>query len=45
MMTGIVNAKGEAIVRIVVGNLGTQRLVVDAVIDTGYTGYLTLPPQ
>jgi clan AA aspartic protease len=44
MITGIVNARGEAIVRVVVGDLGNQRLMVDAVIDTGYTGYLTLPP-
>lgn len=45
MITGIVNANGEAIVRLVVGDLGRQRIVVDAVIDTGYTGYLTLPPS
>lgn len=45
MITGTVNASGEAMLRIVVGDLGTQRIVVDAVIDTGYTGYLTLPPS
>ena len=44
MITGIVNGNGEAMVRIVVGDLGKQRIVVDAIIDTGYTGYLTLPP-
>lgn len=43
-MTGVVNANGEAMLRVVVGNLAMQRIVVDAVIDTGYTGYLTLPP-
>ncbi|MBW4690231.1 MAG: clan AA aspartic protease [Lyngbya sp. HA4199-MV5] len=45
MITGTVNASGEAMLRIVVGGLGTQRIVVDAIIDTGYTGYLTLPPS
>jgi len=45
MITGVVNRNGEAMLRIVVGALGTQRLVVDAVIDTGYTGSLTLPPS
>ena len=44
MITGTVNASGEAMLRIV-GDLGTQRSVIDAVIDTGYTGYLTLPPS
>jgi clan AA aspartic protease len=45
MITGVVNVNGEAIVRIVVGDLGKQRVVVDAIIDTGYTGFLTLPPS
>jgi clan AA aspartic protease len=45
MITGVVNVNGEAIVRIVVGNLEKQRVVVDAIIDTGYTGFLTLPPS
>jgi predicted aspartyl protease len=45
MITGIVNVNGEAIVRIVVGNLDKQRVAVDAIIDTGYTGFLTLPPS
>ncbi|MDX2232447.1 MAG: clan AA aspartic protease [Leptolyngbyaceae cyanobacterium bins.349] len=45
MMTGVVNASGEAILRVVVGDLAAQRIVIDAVIDTGYTGSLTLPPS
>ena len=45
MMTGIVNANGEAMLRVVVGDLATQRIVIDALIDTGYTGNLTLPPS
>ena len=43
-MTGIVNSKGESILRLVVGDHETQRVVVDSVVDTGYTGFLTLPP-
>jgi len=45
MITGVVNANGEALLRVVIGDLGTQRIVVDALIDTGYTGCLTLPPS
>jgi clan AA aspartic protease len=45
MITGVVNINGEAIIRIVVGDSGKQRVVVDAIIDTGYTGFLTLPPS
>lgn len=33
----------EATIRLVVGNAETQRQVLDAVIDTGFTGFLTLP--
>lgn len=44
MITGIVNDRGEALIRLVVGDRGNQRLVVDSVLDTGYTGFLTLPP-
>jgi clan AA aspartic protease len=44
MIIGIVNDRGEALIRLVVGE-GNQRLVVDAVLDTGYTGFLTLPPS
>ncbi|NJM46875.1 MAG: clan AA aspartic protease [Alkalinema sp. RU_4_3] len=43
MMTGIVNAKGEALIRIVVDDFGDRRMLIDAVIDTGYTGFLILP--
>ena len=44
MITGIVNSKGESILRLVVGDHETKRVVVDSVVDTGYTGFLTLPP-
>jgi clan AA aspartic protease len=43
MMQGRVDQNCEATIRLVVGNLNSQRQVIDAVIDTGFTGFLTLP--
>lgn len=43
MMQGIVDQNCEATIRLVVGNADSQRQVIDAVIDTGFTGFLTLP--
>ncbi|MFM6058397.1 MAG: clan AA aspartic protease [Microcystis aeruginosa] len=43
MMQGIVDQNCEATIRLVVGNLDSQRQMIDAVIDTGFTGFLTLP--
>jgi clan AA aspartic protease len=43
MMQGIVDQNCEATIRLVVGNADSQRQMVDAVIDTGFTGFLTLP--
>lgn len=43
MIHGIIDRNREATVRLVVGNANTQRQVVDAIIDTGFTGFLTLP--
>jgi clan AA aspartic protease len=43
MMQGIVNQNCEATIRLVVGNVDSQRQVIDAVIDPGFTGFLTLP--
>jgi hypothetical protein len=42
-MHGIVDQNCEATIRLVVGNADKQRQVIDAVIDTGFTGFLTLP--
>jgi clan AA aspartic protease len=43
MMQGFVNANCEAMLRLVIGNETSNRQVIDAVIDTGFTGFLTLP--
>jgi clan AA aspartic protease len=43
MIHGIVDQNREATIRLVVGNVDKQRQIVDAVIDTGFTGFLTLP--
>lgn len=43
MMQGIVNQNCEATIRLIVGNADSQRQMIDAVIDTGFTGFLTLP--
>jgi clan AA aspartic protease len=43
MMHGIVDQNCEATIRLVVGNADSQRQMIDAVIDTGFTGFLTLP--
>ena len=42
-MQGIVDQNCEATIRLVVGNVDSQRQMIDAVIDTGFTGFLTLP--
>ena len=44
MIQGVVNAAYEAVVRLTVqGPLG-QSQEIEAVVDTGYNGFLTLPP-
>jgi clan AA aspartic protease len=43
MMQGIVDQNCEATIQLVVGNTDSQRQMVDPVIDTGFTGFLTLP--
>jgi clan AA aspartic protease len=44
MMTGTVNADLEPLLRLAVRDAGGQPHDVEAVIDTGFNGFLTLPP-
>ena len=43
MILGSVNVNREAIVQLAVLGNNQQRQGIKAVIDTGYTGFLTLP--
>ncbi len=43
MMIGNVNSRREAIIQLAVLGTNNQRQGIKAVIDTGYTGFLTLP--
>ena len=43
MITGVVNANHEATVPLVVHDAHGQQQTIEAVIDTGFTGSLTLP--
>ena len=43
MITGVVNANREATIRLVVHGANGQSQEIETVIDTGFTGFLTLP--
>ncbi|NEO81464.1 clan AA aspartic protease [Moorena sp. SIO4G3] len=45
MMQGFVNQNCEAIIPIVVSHANSPKQMVEAVIDTGFTGFLSLPPS
>lgn len=44
MIFGVVNARHELLLRVLVVDAGGQEQDVEAVLDTGFTGSLTLPP-
>ncbi len=44
MIEGVVNAAREAIVSLPLQGLAGQTLEIDAVVDTGFNRFLTLPP-
>lgn len=44
MIQGVVNAAYEAVITLSVQGSNGQAREVDAVVDTGFTGFLTLPP-
>lgn len=43
MMQGFVNQNCEAMIQIAVGHASKRKQMVNAVIDTGFTGFLSLP--
>jgi clan AA aspartic protease len=45
MIRGVVNVDREAIIRLLVKGTGGQQQRIEAVIDTGYDGWLCLPPS
>lgn len=45
MITGVVTAEREAVIGLKVQGPSGQTQKIQAVIDTGFTGWLTLPPS
>ena len=45
MITGSVHANREAVISLVVRGPGGEDRTVSAVVDTGFNGFLTLPPR
>jgi clan AA aspartic protease len=43
MMFGVINNNCEAIIKVAVGRIDSPKTAIDAVIDTGFTGFLSLP--
>jgi clan AA aspartic protease len=43
MMYGFVNQRCEAVIRIAVGHANNPKQMIETVIDTGFTGFLSLP--
>ena len=44
MITGAVNVRHEATIRLAVHHVNGQEQEVEAILDTGFSGSLTLPP-
>ena len=44
MIQGVVNAAYEAVVSLTLRSAEGRNQEIEAVVDTGYTGFLTLPP-
>ena len=45
MIQGVVNAAYEAVVSLTLQGAEGRTQEIEAVVDTGYTGFLTLPPM
>ncbi len=45
MISGIVNAEREAVLQVILHDFVGKEQKIEAVVDTGYTGWLTLPPE
>lgn len=43
MITGLVNARHEVVIKLPVRNMAGGEQEVDTILDTGYSGSLTLP--
>ena len=43
MITGHVTSTREAIIRVAIRGAGPREATIDAIIDTGFDGFLTLP--
>jgi clan AA aspartic protease len=43
VITGAINADLEAIIRVTVRDASGHQITVEAVVDTGFSGFLTLP--
>ena len=42
-MFGVINSDCEAIIKVAIGRIGSPKIAVSAVIDTGFTSFLSLP--
>ena len=45
MMTGMINDSKEAVLKVQIGGPAGQKFDAEAIIDTGFNGTLSLPPE